>query len=334
MKHIYGTILILCIGFALSPDSPGQAVKFVVFPDTQTYLESCPEILEKQIDAVVNNNHDYTALIHMGDMTQDNHPLEWYVLAKLFRKFDEVKLPYTFSLGNHDMGSALQKTADTRESTLANRYFPLKAMREKPYWGGSRYETVDNHYIIVSAGDIDWLIISLAFGPSDETLDWANEIVSLHLDRKVIVNTHAYMYSDGTRMGECDNWLPQHYGIDKDTAQSVNDGEGMWTKFVSKHRNIIAVLSGHVLNSGVGTLVSTGDNGNKVCQMLSNYQRGVENSTGVDASYYRVLTFDKSHGTMEVETVSAVTGEKHPSPEHNFIIMNYEFPASGMKLNL
>jgi hypothetical protein len=320
MKHDFKTALILYICIVLSPDSAGQAVKFAVFPDTQTYLESCPEILEKQIDAIAKDSGRYAALIHLGDMTQDNHPLEWYVLAKLFRTFDEVKLPYTFSLGNHDMGSAPRKTADTRESALANRYFPLKAMKKKPYWGGSRDETVDNHYILVSAGDIDWLIVSLAFGPSDETLEWANGVVRSHPDRTVIVNTHAYMYSDNTRMGEGDHWLPQHYGVGKDSAQSANDGEGMWTKFVSKHPNIIAALSGHVLNSGVGTLVSIGDNGNKVCQMLSNYQRGADNSAMVDAGYYRVLTFDKTRRTMEVETISAVTGEKHPSPEHNFLI--------------
>ena len=325
MKQIYRTILVLCACLALSPDSTGQAMKFAVFPDTQTYLESCPEILEKQVNVVVENSRRYAALIHLGDMTQDNHPLEWYVLAKLFRKFDEVKLPYTFSLGNHDMGSAPRKTADTRKSTLANRYFPLKTMKERPYWGGSRDETVDNHYILVSAGDIDWLIISLAFGPSNETLDWANEIAASHPDHKIIVNTHAYMYSDSTRMGGGNHWIPQNYGIGKDSAQSVNDGEGIWTKFVSKHRNIIAVLSGHVLNSGVGTLVSTGDKGNKVYQMLSNYQRGVENSTKVHAGYFRVLTFDKSRRTIEVETVSAVTGEKHPSAHHNFIFENVEF---------
>jgi hypothetical protein len=319
MKHIRRTILILCACLALSPDSAGQAVKFAVFPDTQTYLESCPEVLEKQIDAIARDSRRYAALIHLGDMTQDNHPLEWYVLAKLFRIFDEIKLPYTFALGNHDMGSVPRKTADTREAALANRYFPLNVMKEKLYWGGgSSDETVDNHYILVSAGEIDWLIISLAFGPSDETLDWANKIVRSHPDRTVIVNTHAYMYSDSTRIGEGDHWRPQHYGIGKDSAQSVNDGEEIWTKFVSKHPNIIAVLSGHVLNSGVGTLVSTGDNGNSVYQMLSNYQRGVENSTKVKAGYYRVLTFDKSRRTLSVETISAVTGEKHPSAHHNF----------------
>ncbi|MDR1681510.1 MAG: metallophosphoesterase [Prevotellaceae bacterium] len=318
------TLLLTLLLFALSV-LYGQPAKFVLFPDTQSYLESCPEILEKQVEAVTKNSPQYAAVIHLGDITQDNHPLEWYVAGKLFQSFDEANLPFTFSLGNHDIGSAPRKTADTRESAGANKYFPIAAMKEKAYWGGSLTEKIDNHYILLSAGGIDWLIISLAFGVSDETLEWANRIVAQHPDRKVILNTHAYMYFDDTRMGKGDNGLPQHYGIGKDTSTSVNDGEQIWAKFVSNHANIMAVVSGHVTGSGVGTLVSTGKNGNRVYQMLSNYQREIENAVPASKGYYRILTFDKASRRIEVETISAVTGEKHPSEKHNFIFENVDF---------
>ena len=314
--------ILICLCFLLPLLAKGQMVKFVLFPDTQTYLESRPEILEQQVNSIAKNSRQYAALIHLGDMTQDNHPLEWYVIGRFFQLFDEVQLPFTFALGNHDMGSAPRKTADTRESTGANKYFPLEKMRQKTYWGGSPDEKIDNHYILVSTGDVDWLIISLAFGPSNETLDWANRVVEQYPGRKVIVNTHAYMYSDDTRMDAGDKWSPQHYGIGKDTSTSVNDGEQIWTKFVSQHANIIVVVSGHVLDSGVGTLVSTGRNGNNVYQMLSNYQRGVENSTKISKGYYRILTFDRANRRIEVETISAITGEKHPSEKHNFSFEN------------
>lgn len=315
-------MLYLCFLFPLL--ASGQTAKFVLFPDTQTYLDSCPEVLKQQVDIIAKNSRQYAALIHLGDLTQDNHPLEWYVIGKLFQAFDDAHLPFTFTLGNHDMGSVPRKRADTRESTLANKYFSLEKMKQKTYWGGSLNEKTDDHYILVSAGGIDWLIISLAFGTSDEALDWANKVVEQYPERKVIVNTHAYMYSDDTRMGDGDKWLPKHYGIGKDTLSSVNDGEQIWTKFISKHANILAVVSGHVLDSGVGTLVSTGEKGNRVYQMLSNYQRGVENSTMVGKGYYRILTFDKANRRIEVETISAVTGEKHPSEKHNFTFENVD----------
>lgn len=326
MKHPLTQWLAICCVCLLAPASAlGQITRFVLFPDTQTYLESCPEILEKQVDVIAGQSKKFDALIHLGDMTQDNHPLEWYTLAKLFQAFDRAKLPYTFTLGNHDMGSAPTKAADTRNTSWANKYFPPEKMKAKPYWGGSFDETVDNHYITLTAGGVDWLILSLEFGPSDEMLEWANQIAASNKHRTIIVNTHAYMYCDSTRMGEGDSWLPQIYGIGKDTTSTVNNGEQMWDKFVSRHPNILAVVSGHILRSGVGTLVSEGKNGNKVYQMLSNYQRGVENSTRVSAGYYRVLTFDKKNHTLEVETISAVTGEKHPSPHHNFIFRSVTF---------
>ena len=65
------------------------------------------------------------------------------------------------------------------------------------------------------------------------------------------------MYSDSTRQGPGDNWRPQAYGVGKDMGDSaVNDGEQIWEKLVKKHSNIRFVFSGHVLNTGVGTLVS------------------------------------------------------------------------------
>jgi hypothetical protein len=34
----------------------GQTAMFVLFPDTQTYLESCPKVLEKQINVIVEEH--------------------------------------------------------------------------------------------------------------------------------------------------------------------------------------------------------------------------------------------------------------------------------------
>lgn len=95
------------------------------------------------------------------------------------------------------------------------------------------------------------------------------------------------MYSDDTRMGEGDRWLPQKYGLGKDTGENaVNNGEQMWDKLVSKYPNILFVFSGHVLNGGVGTLVSIGEQGNKVYQMLANFQDGVKGTNRGQTGFF------------------------------------------------
>jgi len=297
-----------------------QETTFIILPDTQTYLEAFPEVFESQVDWIIQNKEKIDAVIQVGDITQDNHTLEWAVMSKYFSEFEKAGVAYTFSLGNHDMGSAPRKSADIHDTSLANKYFPISRFKNKKYMGESQHNNlIDNHYIQINSGGIDWLIFSFEFGPSDETLDWANKVIANNPHKIVIINTHAYLYSDSTLHDEGDKWLPQIYGIGKDTTRTVNNGKQIWDKLVSQHPNIIAVFCGHVLNGGVGTLVSTGKNGNKVYQMLANYQRGVHNSEYGGNGYLRIVTFDAKNNNINVKTYSTWEDKYHPSKEHNFI---------------
>lgn len=302
-----------------------QKVKIVIIPDTQSFLQWCPEVLDAQERWIENNHKSIDAVVQLGDLTQDNTHLEWHVMSNFFKTIEKYKIPYTFTLGNHDMGSKPRVTADERNTDMANRYFSVNRVSKQKDWGGSMDEKIDNHYIKLDAGGEKWLIISLAFGPTDDVLEWADSVVGQYPDRLIVVNTHAYMFADSTHMGTNENhkWLAKNYGIGK--KEKVNDGDEIWSKFVSKHKNIIAVVSGHVLLSGVGTLVSEGQKGNKVYQMLSNYQGGVEKSIRVKDGYLRVLTFDIQNDKMEIETISAVSGEYHPSLQHNFTFPDVDY---------
>lgn len=163
----------------------------------------------------------------------------------------------------------------------------------KNFGGAFEEGKMDNVWYTFKAAGIKWLILCLEFGPRNNVLDWAGEVVKKHPHHKVIINTHAYMYSDDTRMGEGDRWLPQKYGLGKDTGENaVNNGEQMWDKLVSKYPNILFVFSGHVLNGGVGTLVSTGEQGNKVYQMLANFQDGVKGTNRGQTGFLRIVDID------------------------------------------
>lgn len=316
--HIKYTLLILILLSTSCRSS--QETTFVILPDTQTYLEAYPEVFESQVDWIIKNKEKIDAVIQAGDITQDNHTLEWAVMSKYFSKLEKAGIPYTFSLGNHDMGSTPGKFADIHDTSLANKYFPISRLKNKDYMGESQHNNlIDNHYIQLNSGGIDWLIFSFEFGPTDETLDWANKIIAMNPDKTVIINTHAYLYSDSTLHDEGDSWLPQAYGIGKDTTRTVNNGRQIWEKMVSQHPNIIAVFCGHILYGGVGTLVSTGNHGNKVYQMLANYQRGVYNSERGGNGYLRIVIFDAKSNKINVKTYSTWENKYHPSKEHNFI---------------
>lgn len=299
-----------------------KSFQLALLPDTQTYTQLYPQIFEAQTQWLANNSQDFAFVLQQGDITDWNAPEQWEAAVKAFSILDG-KLPYTFIPGNHDIGN----NSDVRNTDKMNQYFPYEKYSKTPNFGGAfEVGKMDNTWHTFDAGGMKWLILSIEFGPRNAVLRWAEEIVKSHPKHKVIVNTHAYMYSDNTRMGEGDTWLPQSYGIGKDTGDdAANDGEQMWEKLISKYKNILLVVSGHVLHSGIGTLVSKGENGNKVYQMLANYQWGVEDAEEGKTGKIRILTIDPKKGEIDVKTYSPYTGKYDTRINQQFKFENVRF---------
>ncbi len=316
-------LYLLCLSALTLSCSSSKVFKLVLMPDTQTYSARYPETFRSQTQWIVDHADSVAFVLQQGDITGNNTDQQWEVAASAMSLLDG-KAPYTVVTGNHDIGNGGK--SDIRETELFNRYFPYEKYSKTKNFGGA-YESgkMDNTWHTFKAGGYKWLILSLEFGPRNCVIDWADGVIKQHPGHKVIINTHAYMYSDDTRMGEGDKWLPQNYGLGKETgANAVNDGEQMWSKLVSRYPNIIFVFSGHVLNDGVGTLVSEGVNGNKVYQMLANYQRGVEGIKG-DEGWFRILTIDTRTGKVDVKTYSPFLKEYQTQPDQQFIFENVMF---------
>ncbi|HEX6333448.1 MAG TPA: metallophosphoesterase [Flavisolibacter sp.] len=300
-------------------------VRFVLLPDTQYYAEKYPAVLDSQVTWVLRNAQSIDMVLQQGDLTQNNSDPEWKVVQQSFRRLDK-KVPYVLAVGNHDMGSAPGKFADIRNTTLFNNYFPLQHMSVLPAYGGV-FETgkLDNAYYLLDRGGAKWMFLSLEFGPRDTVLQWAGDAIAAHRDRIVVINTHSYMYSDSTRQGPGDKWRPQAYGVGKDTATaSVNDGEQIWEKLVKRHSNIRFVFSGHVLNSGVGTLISINDAGFPVYQMLANYQSETGNPNGGNG-WLRIVDMDLKRKTISVQTYSPFIRQEMKHPAHTFMMREVYF---------
>jgi hypothetical protein len=237
------------------------------------------------------------------------------------------KVPYTFVPGNHDTGT--NGSADVRNTDLFNRYFPYSKYSKFSSFGGA-FETgkMDNTWHTFSAGGYNWLVISLEFGARDTVLNWAANVIEKHPEHKVILNMHAYLYSDNTRMSPDRNhkWLPQDYGLGKSAEKgAVNNGEQIWEKLVRNYPNILFVFSGHVLNEGTGRLVSEGKKGNKVYQMLANYQGGVEGSENGGNGYLRLITIDPANSEISVKTYSPYLDRFKTDPNQQFEFKNVKF---------
>ena len=185
---------------------------------------------------------------------------------------------------------------------------------------------MENVWYTFRTGGVKWLVLSLEFGPRDSVLAWAGAVIDAHPRHKVIINTHAYLYSDDTHMGPGDKWLPESYGIGKDKPSgSVNNGEQMWDKLIGLYSNIVFVFSGHVLNDGTGCLVSEGVHGNRVCQMMANYQTGTVGSVNGGNGFLRILDIDTERGKVAVRSYSPYAGTFRTEPDHQFVVEGLDF---------
>ena len=304
MKSLTSFIYLFLILFSISFGQQ-RALRLVILPDTQSYLESCPEIMKSQFSWLSAQASTIDYVLHVGDITQSNTPAEWALAAEYFDLING-QIPYAFSLGNHDFGSGPDKYADIRGSQLANKYFPLSSLeKNSSIKGVFEAGKIDNTFHEFEFDGQKWLILALEFGPRKKVLEWANQVVEDHPDHKVVLLTHAYMYVGNKRQSEGDNWRAQAYGIGKDTGDdAVNDGEEIWQNLVKKNQNFLLTFSGHVLLEGYGRLVSEGIKGNHVYQFLSNYQRGVTGFGNGCNGYLRIVDIDLKNKNLQVKTYS------------------------------
>jgi hypothetical protein len=291
----------------------------VILPDTQGYSREYPGLFHLQTQWIVENKEKYNIIyiLQNGDVTDNNIEIQWRRASQAFARLDGI-VPYAICLGNHDFGpngSAKDRT------TLANNYFPIARYEKWSTFGGSMEPgKIDNTFHIYKAAGQDYLILCLEFGPRNEALEWANKIIKKHFSHKVIVMTHAYLYSDSTRYDwqikkNEQKWNPHEYPI-ANSNTTINDGQEIWDKLIKKHPNIFMVINGHVLNDGLGFLTSKADNGNNVHQMLVNYQMLPIGG----GAWLRILTFHPNKKTIEVKDYSPLYEKFNTNPDNHFYL--------------
>jgi predicted phosphodiesterase len=298
--------------------------RIIVLPDTQCYLDenkaaSNERHFHRQTQWIVENKlrGDIRYVLHTGDMTQHNTPLEWAKARKIMSELNG-HVPYLVIPGNHDIGpggNAYDRT------TLMAGYFPISdAKKYTGFAGAFKEDDPSNVYHLLKAGGVNWLIIGLEFGPRDEVLRWARKLIEAHPRHAVILVTHAYLYDDNTRYdyknkGNNQAGNPQYYHIMAEPG-FANDGEQMWKSIVSKTRTASVVICGHVLGDGLGYLEESNIAGEKVAQMLVNFQQRKEGGEG----YLRILEFSKDSRTIRVMDYSPSLDRFLPGYQSQFLV--------------
>ena len=296
-----------------------ESFTLAVLPDTQFYCDTRLKLSKKwgngdlrqyffdQTRWVRDNQKrlKIAFLVHEGDIVQADAPEEWAIAKEAMSILDD-KVPYCMCLGNHDMGFKKSNNKyggdiAVNRKTLFNKYFPRDKFAKRKEFGGTFHpERHDNSWYQFDAAGMKFLIVSLECKPRDEVLNWANEVVAKHPEHRVIILTHAYMKANGRRIEKLG------YKI------QGNSGEGIWQKLVSKHENIFLVLCGH--SAGEAVLTSTGDHGNQIHQVLSDYQH-MHNG---GESWMRYMVFEPSLNKIKVYTYNPALNKFRTQPSSRF----------------
>jgi hypothetical protein len=311
-----------------TPLVPGS-VTLAVLPDTQYYADcrSPHFVAQSRWVAATAKERNTAAALHLGDITEKNIAEEWeYAVASLAPL--SQTMPVMLATGNHDYGN--EGRADQRFTSFAE-YFGKPTPVTAPFVAATMVEgDVENAYYRMRLPKVTLGVLVLEWSPRTKTVEWADATLARFPSDRIIVVTHAYLYHDGTRYdwrgkGPAQEWNPAAYGTgqkDPDAAATaahrnpagVYDGQAVWEALIRKHPGIFLTLNGHVLDDGVGMLESTGDAGNRVAQVLVNYQMLDEGGLG----YLRLMELLPDGRTLRMKTYSPSLQLFATGPAQNF----------------
>lgn len=292
------------------PELSAPDFSIVVLPDSQVYLNSHPEIFNKQLSWIKESKEKYNIkyVLHLGDVVTYNNHAQWKEVKKAFRQLKGT-VPYLFTLGNHDLGTTVKTSS---RNSLFYDYFPKHARAGKSFYDGKSFDR-GNTYRVFKEKTFKGLILSLELCPRDKVIAWANNILKRYLEYKVIILTHAFLNSSASHYGGSLG-SGKEYPVCK--ANNTNDAKELWAKLISTNRNIFLVLNGHFMPPP-RYRKDIGDFGNIVHQMMVNFQDQPLGGEG----YLRLLKFHLEADVIEVADFSPYLEQTRTAPSGYFRVV-------------
>ena len=198
------------------------------------------------------------------DQGLNTNNAEWEIVKKATDQLNG-KVPYFIIRGNHDdyqIDDYYGKDS-TYMAQFADGGFYTETSKSSYYYEGE--PTITNAWRTFEINDEKYLFMAIDFEAPVGVINWASEVISAHPNHKVIITTHAYLDPDGTIADKIK---------DKDSYGDSTglDGRSIRQRLVTKHKNIIMVVSGHAHSSDVFYTWDKGDAGNDILNVLVDAQ--------------------------------------------------------------
>ena len=256
---------------------------FAWITDTQYYAEKWPHHYDNILTWLDENQDTWKIkyVMHTGDIT-DNYdmPWEWARASKSQEILDASGIPYGVLAGNHDVAGAQNKY------DLYSQYFGEDRFKDQPTYGGS-YKNNYGHYDLISENGQDFIIVYMSWNIYKEEIDWMNQVLAEHSNRKAIICLHGYLHVQEEESG-----LLDQFGV------LVRD------QVVAKNPNVFAVLNGHYYGASYQTVRFDDNKDGKldrtVYQICTDYQDAWEGGE----EYIKFLYFDLDNDQIYVNSYS------------------------------
>ncbi|WP_159599855.1 metallophosphoesterase [Agromyces humi] len=309
----------------------------VVIPDTQGYTNTggIDAIFDQQTQWIVDQRDqlDTRFAIHVGDLVESwPNVNQWARASRSMAILDAAGVPSSVLPGNHDL------SITTGESSTYDTYFPPSrysaatwnsaSVRYGGYLGQNQFgpDGIDrknkDNYALLDAGGLKLLIVNLEFESPAYSLAWAQRVIDAHPDRRVILATHGFITTSGTRSNTV---------IRTDTTpKSAND---VWNELVYRNCSIFMVVNGHWHDGELSEARRTDPNacGRPVHQVLSDYQDRANGGNG----WLRYYTFHPATDTIDAFTYSPYLQQMENDADSRFTL-SYDMhaPAGGEPVTL
>ena len=345
-----------------------EPFSIIFMPDTQGYVANMKKdgtivsnapngkTLKEDLKWIHDNyqKENIVAVLHHGDMTNDNEKYAWELNDKYFKDYmDNINLPYLPAAGNHDYYRLIYAENDSthrRNELHMSDYGNFNDARfaNKKWFGdgkGKGFYKTGNSYMTVTARGIKFLFLSLEFLPRKDVICWAEELIASHPDHKVIITTHAYLSANSMKEGvrgkdgrypatsdKTSGYMaaPFHiYGLPTGAV-----GPEIYQELAARHNNIILVTSGHFRASGFR--LNKGNAGNWFGEMIVDYQdenhkvgkcNAARDDGGSGGGWMRMMTFNPKEYTITAQDITPIAASRFSGGKQKFFCTDY-YPAS------
>ena len=253
-------------------ETTGEDFTIMALPDTQNYSTAYPEVFNSQTQWIAANKtaQNIVFVTHLGDIVNiASSTTEYNNADAAMDLLDAGNVAYSVGPGNHDY-----------PLTNYNLYFGVSRFSGKSWYGGNYNSSNENNYSLFSASGMDFILINLEYHPGTAAMDWADALLKANSTRRGIVVSHSIIDVDDI------NWTyPAVYTALKDNP------------------NLFLMLCGHMHTptDGAARRTETGDNGNTIYILQSDYQ---DYAPYWGNGYLRIMRFSPAVDKIYVTTYS------------------------------